>query len=174
MKQIPKRIAIIGLPGSGKSTLAGKLGKFLNIPVHHLDRHLFVNNVRTDQKEFVSIQQGLVNQESWIIEGCSITTLEMRFARADMILYLRFSRLFCAWRVFKRALFFDQEVSSSGCAETVSWALLKYIWNFEKEKRMRIEQLRNLYPHVQFQVFHHPREVVNFLNHPDHTFQTHS
>lgn len=36
-----KKFAIIGLPGSGKSTFSVKLGKILNIPVHHLDRHIF-------------------------------------------------------------------------------------------------------------------------------------
>lgn len=36
-----KKFAIIGLPGSGKSTFATKLGKILDIPVHHLDRHMF-------------------------------------------------------------------------------------------------------------------------------------
>jgi adenylate kinase family enzyme len=158
-----KRIAIIGLPGSGKSTLACKLGKFFNIPVYHLDKHLFINDIRRDQKEFISIQQQLVDQDAWIIEGCSITTLEMRFARADVILYLRFPRLLCAWRVFKRALTIDQDLSYSGCANFVNWTLLKYIWNFEKEKSMRIEELKNLYPNVRFEVFHNSKEMKKFF-----------
>jgi shikimate kinase len=41
IKENPRRIAIIGLPGSGKSTFSIKLGKLLNIPVYHLDRHVF-------------------------------------------------------------------------------------------------------------------------------------
>lgn len=40
-QDVPKRFAIIGPPGSGKSTFANKLGKLLDIPVHHLDRHRF-------------------------------------------------------------------------------------------------------------------------------------
>ncbi len=36
-----KKFSLIGLPGSGKSTFASKLGKILDIPVHHLDRHMF-------------------------------------------------------------------------------------------------------------------------------------
>ena len=36
-----KKFALIGLPGSGNSTFASKLGETLDIPVHHLDRHMF-------------------------------------------------------------------------------------------------------------------------------------
>ncbi len=164
MKQeIPKKIAIIGVPGSGKSTLACKMGKLMNIPVHHLDTHLFIKDIKRDQKGFISIQQKLVDQDSWIIEGCSIKTLEMRFTRADIVIYLRFSRILCAWRVIKRSFTIDQKLSNSGCASSINWELLKYIWNFEKEKNKRIEELKNLYPQVKVEVFHTPREVKNFL-----------
>jgi adenylate kinase family enzyme len=159
-----KRIAIIGLPGSGKSTLACKLGKLLNIPVHHLDKHLFIDNIKRDYKDFISIQKELIHQESWIIEGCSIRTLDMRFARADMILYLRFSRLLCIWRVIKRTYMLNQDLSNSGCAKRMDWELLKYIWSFEKEKNQRIEELKNLYPYVRFEVFHHSQDVQKFVN----------
>ena len=53
MKQeITKRIAIIGLPGSGKSTFASKLGRILNIPVHHLDKHMFDGRKKEIEKNF--------------------------------------------------------------------------------------------------------------------------
>jgi adenylate kinase family enzyme len=63
-RETPKRIAIIGPPGSGKSTFAVKLGKLLNISVHHLDTHCFIGRTKRDQKEFAAIQQELVDQES--------------------------------------------------------------------------------------------------------------
>lgn len=162
-KEKLKRIAVIGLPGSGKSTFALKLGKLLNIPVHHLDAHCFSGRVRKDQNEFIAIQQELVSQESWIIEGCSITTLEMRFARADTIIYLHFPRLLCAWRVFKRVLTINQDLSNSGCANFVNWALLQYIWNFKKEKSMRIEELKKQYPNLVFYEFRSSQELEKFL-----------
>ena len=64
-----KRFALIGLPGSGKSTFAAKLGKLLNIPVHHLDRHMFeANGKKKDKQEFIAIQKALLAEESWVIE----------------------------------------------------------------------------------------------------------
>jgi adenylate kinase family enzyme len=49
----PKKFALIGLPGSGKSTFAANLGKILQIPVHHLDRHMFEpDGKKKDKQEF--------------------------------------------------------------------------------------------------------------------------
>jgi adenylate kinase family enzyme len=55
-----KRFALIGLPVSGKSILAAKLGKILNIPVHHLGRHMFeANGKKKDKQEFIAIQKAI-------------------------------------------------------------------------------------------------------------------
>lgn len=164
-KDTPKRFAIIGTPGSGKSTFAIRLGKYLNIPVHHLDNHVFVESgKKRDAQDILVIQKKITGEESWIIEGCSISALEMRFARADTVVYLHFSRFFCVWRVFKRLFTFNKTLSNTGCAKVVNWKLLKYIWNFEKEKNMGIMQLKTQYPLVDFRVFRNSLDVDNFLN----------
>lgn len=163
VKNRPKRIAIIGLPGSGKSTLACKLGRLWNIPVHHLDKAVFIDNKKRDEEELICMQQQVLDQDSWIIEGCSIKTLGMRFARADLILYLRFPRLVCLWRVFKRMFVKNQDLAGSGCINYVNWSLAKYIWTFKREKSSRINQLRNEYSSVPFHTFRNSQEVEEFL-----------
>ena len=86
-RETPKRIAIIGLPGSGKSTFGTKLGEYLAIPVHHLDKHVFVDGEKKrDPQESLTIQKEIVDEESWIIEGCSLSTLEIRFVPADTVI----------------------------------------------------------------------------------------
>lgn len=155
------RFAIIGLPGSGKSTFAVKLGKLLDIPVHHLDRHMFEpDGKKRDKLEFIEIQKALLDEESWIIEGCSFSTFEMRFARADTLIYFHFSRLICFWRVFKRL--FNHE-KAFGSLRVVNFEILKYIWNFDKEKRKRIEELRKKYPQVNFLIFKTPKDADRYL-----------
>lgn len=151
------------MPGSGKSTLAIALGKVLKIPVHHLDTCCFNGSVRRDQKEMIGMQQRLVNQEAWIIEGCSITTLDIRFERADLVIYLDFPRLVCFWRIFRRIVIRDSELDSSGCLTGVNWTLLKYIWNFKTEKSGRIEALRAQYPSLNFRRFKNTGELEQFL-----------
>lgn len=162
--EVPKRFAIIGLPGSGKSTFACKLGNMLNIPVHHLDRHMFDGGKKRDRQEFLAVKESLVSEESWIIEGCSLSTLEMRFSRADTIIYFHFSRLLCVWRLCKRLLNFDETLANSGCLRGINWPLLKYVWNFDRDKRESIEALRRKYPQVEFVVFRSPRDPDKFLD----------
>lgn len=164
MKQeIPRKIAIIGLPGSGKSTFAIKLGKVLNIPVHHLDRHMFDGRKKRDKEEFLVVKKSLLKESSWIIEGCSLTTLEMRFAQADTVIYFDFPRLLCIWRVFKRLFSFDTHLAETGCLNGINWALIKYIWNFNRDKRPGIEELRKRYPNVKFIAFQNSQDLNEFL-----------
>jgi adenylate kinase family enzyme len=158
-----KRIAVIGLPGSGKSTFASKLGRMLNIPVHHLDRHMFDGWKKRDKQKFLAVKEALVNEESWIIEGCSLSTLEMRFARADTLIYFHLPRLLCIWRVFKRLLTFDKRLADTGCLNGINWILIKYIWNFDRDKRQNIEELRKRYPNVEFLVFRHSQDPDKYL-----------
>lgn len=162
-KETPRRIAIIGLPGSGKSTFAIALGKALNIPVHHLDRHMFDGRKKRDKNEFLEVKQALVKEDSWIIEGCSISTLEMRFAAADTIIYLSLPRLTCIWRVCTRMFTSDSHISETGCLNGVNWPLVEYIWNFERDKRLGIEELRQRYPNVNFIVFHSSKDLEKYL-----------
>lgn len=129
-----KRIAVIGLPGSGKSTFATGLGKKLGIPVHHLDKHMFDGRTKIDRQKFLSIKETLVNEDSWIIEGCSLSTVEMRFARADTIIYFHLSRWLCIWRVLKRLFIVDKKIVDTGCLNGINWGLIKYIWNFDRDK----------------------------------------
>lgn len=162
MKKIqPKKFALIGLPGSGKSTFASKLGKILGIPVHHLDRHMFEpEGKKKDKQEFIEIQEAMLNEEAWVVEGCSFSTFEMRFAKTDVLIYFHFSRLVCFLRLFKRVFNYKKDF---GGLRAVTWDILKYTWNFDKEKRDRIEELRQKYPQVEFLIFRNQKDADSYL-----------
>jgi len=83
-----KRIAIFGRHGSGKSVFAKSLSKQLNASLYHLDCYYFSANwTERDYAEFLTLQQGIVDQDRWIVDGNSLKSLEMRFARADVAVY---------------------------------------------------------------------------------------
>ncbi len=161
-----RRFVLFGLPGSGKSTFAAKLGKKLNIPVHHLDKHMFeAGGKKRDKQEFLAIQKAILVENSWIIEGCAMSTLETRLAQAGTVIYFHLPRLLCMWRVLKRAFFPDRELqdTADGCTKVITWEILKYIWNFEKEKRGAIDALRKKYPQVEFHVFRTSRDANRYI-----------
>ena len=162
MKKIhPKKFALIGLPGSGKSTFACNLGKILSIPVHHLDRHMFEpDGKKKDKQEFIEIQQAMLNEEAWVVEGCSFSTFEMRFSKADVLIYFHFSRLVCFLRLFKRLFNYKRDF---GGLRVVTLEILRYTWNFDKDKRARIDELRLKYPQTEFLIFRNQKDADSYL-----------
>ncbi len=160
-KTLPKKFALIGLPGSGKSTFASKLGRILGIPVHHLDRHMFEpDGKKKDKQEFIEIQKAMLDEEAWVVEGCSFSTFEMRFAKAEVLIYFHFSRYTCFLRLFKRIFNYKEDF---GGLRAVTWEILKYTWNFDREKRARIEELRQKYPETEFLIFRSQEDADFYL-----------
>jgi broad-specificity NMP kinase len=96
---------IFGIPGSGKSTFALRLSHLLNLPLFHLDKYFFTSGWQERKyEEFLAIQKEIVEQDSWIIDGNATRSLEIRYKEADVVIYFRFNRLLCFYRVFKRLI----------------------------------------------------------------------
>lgn len=115
---------------------------------------------KRDKQEFIEIQKAILNEEAWVVEGCSFSTFEMRFAESDILIYFHFSRPVCFWRLFKRLFNYKREF---GGLRAVTWEILKYTWNFDKEKRTRIEELKKKYPQTEFLIFKSQKEADFFL-----------
>lgn len=116
---------------------------------------------KKDKQEFIEIQKAILAEESWIVEGCSFSTFEMRFSTADVLIYFHFSRLVCVLRLFKRLFNYEKDF---GGLRAVTWEILKYTWNFDKEKKTRIEELRQKYPQTKFLLFKSQKDADLFLN----------
>jgi adenylate kinase family enzyme len=144
---------IFGRPGSGKSTFAVALHQTTAIPLHHLDFYFYVDNwVERNYEEFLIIQQSFIDQQQWIIDGNATKSLEMRYKRATLCLYFNRPRWLCYWRIIKRIFFKNPAIKDRAlnCKETISWKLLKYMWNFEDRVTEPIKKLQSFYPHVKF------------------------
>jgi adenylate kinase family enzyme len=154
---------IFGPPGSGKSTFAPLLSKQLGLPLFHLDTYRFTKNWNTtDYDEFLKKQEAIVEKEYWIIDGNDLNSLELRFCRADVAIYLRFNRLLCLWRMIKRVIYHDPHIADlpKGCSKNIKWFLLIHLWNFHRKAKSLIKTLRKTYPSVQFYEVHNDQEVL--------------
>ncbi len=158
-----KRVMIMGRSGSGKSTFAYKLHQKTNLPLYHLDKYFFTDAWQERKyEEFIAIQQELVNQEQWIIDGNSTKSFEMRYKKADICLYFNCSRSCCYIRVFKRLFCKNKRIQdrAPNCPEKVSWSLLTYMWGFEHRVNPILNRLKETYPHVQLIEVRNKKDLI--------------
>ena len=145
-----KKIVIVGCGGSGKSFLSRKLSEVLGYPIMHLDKEYWLPGwEHVTYEEFVEKQRAFISNESWIIEGNYYSSMEMRFAAADLIIFLDINRLVCLYSVIKR-LKEKRTDLPEGLDNTVDAEFLKWIWNFSKNEKPKIIGLHSKYAALPF------------------------
>ena len=142
------KILIVGSAGSGKTTFAKDLSSIINLPVIHLDKEYWKPNwEKPDHDEWVSKLDILLNKDKWIIDGNYRSTLKRRIEKADMIIFLDYSRIVCVKGVLSRIEKYEGKVRddlSEGCYETFDPEFLKWVWDFPVKYRPEIiETLKN-------------------------------
>ena len=84
-----KKIIVIGCPGSGKSTLARALHERTGIPLYHLDLMYWNADRTTVEKDvFLCRLSSVISKDEWIIDGNYSSTMEMRIAACDTVVFL--------------------------------------------------------------------------------------
>ena len=163
-----ERILIIGCGGAGKSTLARKLGEKLGIPVVHLDKLFWKPGwVESAPEEIDAKIMEELRKPKWIMDGNFNRTLPQRVKYCDTIIYLDFSRTACLMGVVKRILTTYGTVRpdmGEGCPERFDLEFLKWVWNYNKNKRERNYRLLNEAEHAETIVLKNRRTVKMFLN----------
>lgn len=162
-----ERILIIGCGGAGKSTLARTLGEKLGIPVVHLDKLFWKPGWVESSKEEIDekIYAEMVKPQ-WIMDGNYNRTLPQRVQHCDTIIYLDFSRFACLMGVLKRIITTYGTVRpdmGEGCPERIDLEFLKWVWNYNRDKRERNYRLLNEATHAQTIVLKNRRMVKRFL-----------
>ena len=158
-----QRITIVGSGGSGKSTLSRKLAAITGLPITHLDMEFWRPNwERTPHDEWTEKQMGLIEHKQWIIDGNYNSTLELRFAAADLVIFLDISRFVCLLRVLKRRNKKRTDFPSF-LEEKLDWEFLKWIWNFPKNGKDTILRLHKEYPNKPFVVIRNKKELKKIL-----------
>ncbi len=163
-----QKISIIGSGGSGKSTLARQLGDILKIPVYHLDALYWKSNwTPTPLEEWETIQEALVQEESWIMDGNYSNTMRIRFQAADTIIFMDYPTWLCLWRVLKRRWTYRGKTRpdmGEGCTEKIDLEFLSWIWNYRKTRRPGIlKKLEGLKSQKNVLIFTSQKQVSTFL-----------
>ena len=97
------RILIAGPSGSGKTTFAARLGRLLDIPHTEMDSLHWGPNW-TPRPSFEADVRALIERPAWITEWQYPQVRGRLLERADVVIYLRYSRAVVMWRVVRRTV----------------------------------------------------------------------
>jgi adenylate kinase family enzyme len=135
------RIVVLGCAGTGKSTLARSLG----LPTIILDEVWPQPLLSEDVPRFRELVEHLHAGEEWVSDGnYAAASFDLRLPRATRIVWLEAPRWLCLWRTLKRAVMPGTDHRLRDYPRVA-----KFIWNFDRVNRPRIEGLIHEHgPHV--------------------------
>lgn len=99
------RIYVIGPVGSGKTTFATKLSKLYKIKYYELDKVSWDDdhgNVKRPDEEAIKLFNDIIKNDKWVIEDVGRDKFKAGRDKADIIYYIKLSRLKSYYRVSKR------------------------------------------------------------------------
>ena len=100
---IMNKVIVIGCPGAGKSTFSRQLNEMTGIPLYYLDMMYWNSDRTTVTKElFRERLLKVLGLENWIIDGNYGSTMEMRMAECDTVIFLDFTAETCLKGVRER------------------------------------------------------------------------
>ncbi|MBY5034876.1 adenylate kinase [Streptococcus gallolyticus] len=157
-----KRVIVIGCPGSGKSTFSRKLAAVTKLPLFHLDMLNWNANKTTVSSDlFFERQESVLKQEEWIIDGNYGSTLEMRFAACDTIIFLDYPVVVCLAGIRDRVG--QARPDMPWIEEELDQDLLAFVRDFPKNSRPQIMTLLSSHADKDMYQFTNREEAIQFL-----------
>lgn len=164
-----KRILIIGSSGAGKSTLSRKVAEITGLELFHLDQMYWKPNwVESEKTEWREKVQEVVAKNSWILDGNFGGTFDIRFPRADTVIWLDVPMPICLWRAIKRGFINYGKVRpdmGAGCPEKIDLTFFGFVAHFPISHRPRIvKAVGKMNESQQLIVLKSNRDIERFLN----------
>lgn len=161
-----QRILVIGSPGAGKSTLSHELAARTGLPLFHLDKLFWRPGwVERDRDEGRAELAEVLAGERWIIDGNYGSSLPLRIARADTVVWLDYPTWLCFGRVFTRWWQYRGRARpdmTEGCPENLNLEFLLYVLNFRSAWQHRNAAALGEFT-GQVLRFSHPRQAAEWL-----------
>jgi adenylate kinase family enzyme len=164
-----QRVAVIGSPGAGKTTFSKKLASRLGIPVHHLDYYYHDDTFNYPEEKLAWRKkvEELTNQPKWIIDGNYKSTFDIRFPRADTIIYLDYPRSLTLRRAVERRVKLHGKVRDDmppNWKEKLTVGLLRFIWSYNKVERSKVYELLKTQEGKNIVILRSPVQADKYLS----------
>lgn len=165
-----KRIIILGSTGSGKTHLAKMISKTKKIPIYYLDKEYWLPNWRRpSEQEWKKKLMEITNNESWVMDGNYIETLDIRLSRAELVIMLDINQKKCLRGVFFRTLkglFFKRKDLGYGCKDSFNheyMELIKWAKQFKKIYYPQLIEICKKYPNIEIKEFKSRKEAKKYV-----------
>ena len=158
-----KKVIVIGCPGSGKSTVSRALHNKTGIPLYHLDMMYWNADKTTVEKSiFLERLAAGLEKDEWIIDGNYGSTMELRMAACDTVIFLDYPLDICLDGIRERR---GKPRSDMPWIETEEDAeFIEFIRNYNGQQKPEVLELLKKYGDKNIIILKSREQVDAFLN----------
>ena len=158
-----QRIIVIGCPGSGKSTLSRALHNKMGIPLHHLDMMYWNADKTTVEKSvFLERLSAVLGKDEWIIDGNYGSTMELRMAACDTVIFLDYPLDVCLGGIKERRG--KPRSDMPWCETEEDTEFIEFIKNYNEQQRPKVLELFGKYSDKNIIILESREQADAFLN----------
>ena len=157
-----KKVIVIGCPGSGKSTISRALHNKTGIPLYHLDM-MYWNADKTTVEKSVFLERlfAVLEKDEWIIDGNYGSTMELRMAACDTVIFLDYPLNVCLDGIRARR---GKPLSDMPWIETEEdEEFIEFIKSYNEQQNPKVLELLEKYSDKNIVVFKSREEADEFL-----------
>ena len=158
-----KKVIVIGCPGSGKSTVSRALHNKTGIPLYHLDM-MYWNADKTTVENSVFLERlsAVLEKDEWIIDGNYGSTMELRMAACDTVIFLDYPLDVCLDGIRNRR---GKSRSDMPWIETEEdEEFIEFIRNYNGQQKPEVLELLKKYDDKNIIIFKSREQADAFLN----------
>ena len=158
-----KKVIVIGCPGSGKSTVSRALHNKTGIPLYHLDMMYWNADKTTVEKSiFFERLSDVLEKDEWIIDGNYGSTMELRMAACDTVIFLDYPLDVCLDGIRARR---GRPRSDMPWIETEEDAeFIEFIKSYNEQQKPKVLELLEKYSDKNIVIFKSREQADAFLN----------
>ena len=158
-----QRIIVIGCPGSGKSTFARALHDKTGVPLYHLDMMYWnADKTTVEKRVFLELLSAVLKKDTWIIDGNYGSTMELRMAACDTVIFLDYPLDVCLDGIKERR---GKPRSDIPWIETEEDAeFIEFVKSYNEQQKPKVLELLKKYSDKNIIVLESREQADAFLN----------